>query len=155
MGLYNESGDQTFDFFVTQLDDDEMTSIDLETQSRFRRFVVREKDVLKPWDRHVFAGLNETDSHAVINPLEQLSLNDEGQLIIQFPTRIGTQRYLFTGKELDLIAFCDGGSVGQDTLVSSDRFSDTGLTNKTRTYKGMMSTKANGNGMRVLVLSDG
>ena len=127
----------------------------MEGQGRFRRFVVREKDTLNPWDRHVFAGLNETDSHSVINPLEQLSLNDDGQLVIQFPNRIGSQRYLFTGKEIDLIAFCDGGSVGQDTLVYSDRFSDSGLTNKTRTYKGMMSTKSYGHGMRVLLLTDG
>ena len=154
-GLYDRSGNYVTDFYVNPVVSEELAAFDMEGQGRFRRFVVREKDTLKPWDRHVFAGLNETDSHAVINPLEQLSLNDEGQLIIQFPNRIGTQRYLFTGKEIDLIAFCDGGSVGQDTLVSSDRFSDTGLTNKTRTYKGMMSTKANGNGMRVLVLSDG
>ena len=154
-GLYDRAGNYVTDFFVNPVIADELAAYDMEGQGRFRRFVVREKDTLKPWDRHVFAGINEIDSHSVINPLEQLSLNDDGQLVIQFPNRIGSQRYLFTGKELDLIAFCDGGSVGQDTLVSSDRFSDTGLTNKTRTYKGMMSTKSYGNGMRVLLLTDG
>lgn len=154
-GLYDRAGNYVTDFYVNPVIAEELAAFDMEGQGRFRRFVVREKDTLKPWDRHVFAGLNETDSHSVINPLEQLSLNDDGQLVIQFPNRIGSQRYLFTGKEIDLIAFCDGGSVGQDTLVSSDRFSDSGLTNKTRTYKGMMSTKSYGNGMRVLLLTDG
>lgn len=154
-GLYDRSGNYVTDFYVNPVIAEELAAFDMEGQGRFRRFVVREKDTLKPWDRHVFAGLNEIDSHSVINPLEQLSLNDDGQLVIQFPNRIGSQRYLFTGKEIDLIAFCDGGSVGQDTLVSSDRFSDTGLTNKTRTYKGMMSTQSYGNGMRVLLLTDG
>ena len=158
MGLYNESGDQTFDFFVTQLDDEEMTSIDLETQSRFRRFVVREKDVLKPWDRHVFAGLSERDSTSIINPLEQLSLNDRGKLVIQFPNRLGSQRFMYTGREIDMIGFCGAGAVGQDTLISSDRMS-TGTEGGTgtsgdnrRLYRGMMSTGKYGSGMRILLL---
>ena len=61
--------------------DKELEALEMDIQGRFRRFCVREKDVLKPWDRHVFAGINERDSHAVINPLEQLSLNDQGQLL--------------------------------------------------------------------------
>lgn len=154
-GLYDIEGNFITDFMIDPIIDAELRAFDIEGQGRFRRFVVREKDTLKPWDRHVFAGLNEIDSHAVLNPLEQLSLNDDGQLVIQFPNRVGTQRYLYTGKELDMIAFCDGGSVGQDTLVTSDRFSTTGTTNKRRIYKGMMSTKAYGNGMRVLFLSAG
>ena len=90
-----------------------------------------------------------------INPLEQLSLNDQGQLVIQFPNRLGTQRFLYTGTELDLISFCSAGAVGQDTLISSDRFSTTGTTDKRRLYKGMMSTEAYGNGMRILQLVGG
>ena len=158
MGLYNESGDQTFDFFVTQIDDGELATIDLETQSRFRRFVVREKDVLKPWDRHVFAGLSERDSTSIINPLEQLSLNDRGKLVIQFPNRLGSQRFMYTGREIDMIGFCGAGAVGQDTLISSDRMS-TGTEGGTgtsgdnrRLYRGMMSTGKYGSGMRILLL---
>lgn len=154
-GIYDIDGNYITDFYIDKVISDELTAFDIEGQGRFRRFVVREKDTLKPWDRHVFAGLNERDSHAVLNPLEQLSLNDDGQLVIQFPNRIGTQRYLYTGKEIDLIAFCDGGAVGQDTIVSSDRFSTTGSSDKRRYYKGMMSTQAYGNGMRVLQLGAG
>ena len=154
-GIYDIDGNYITDFYIDTVVSEELSAFDIEGQGRFRRFVVREKDTLKPWDRHVFAGLNERDSHAVLNPLEQLSLNDDGQLVIQFPNRIGTQRYLYTGKEIDLIAFCDGGAVGQDTIVSSDRFSSTGTSDKRRYYKGMMSTQAYGNGMRVLQLGAG
>jgi len=154
-GLTNQFGSRIFDFRVDEFVEQELKAFDIENQGRFRRFVVREKDVLKPWDRHVFAGISETDSHAVLNILEQLALNEDGQLVIQFPNRLGSQRYFFTGKELDLIAFSDGGAVGQDTLITSDRFSTTGTTDKRRLYKALMSTKPFGNGMRVLAMVAG
>lgn len=154
-GVYDVAGNYLYNFTVDEMQNQELIALDMDTQSRFRRFVVREKDVLKPWDRHVFAGINETDSHAVINPLEQLSLNDKGQLVIQFPNRLGSQRFLYTGKELDLISFCAAGAVGQDTLISSDRFSTAGTTDKRRLYRGLMSSEAYGNGMRLLMLVAG
>jgi hypothetical protein len=154
-GLTNQFGSRIFDFRVDEFVEQELKAFDIENQGRFRRFVVREKDVLKPWDRHVFAGISETDSHAVLNILEQLALNEDGQLVIQFPNRLGSQRYFFTGKELDLIAFSDGGAVGQDTLITSDRFSSSGTSDKRRLYKALMSTKPFGNGMRVLTLVAG
>ena len=82
-------------------------------------------------------------------------MNEDGQLVIQFPNRLGSQRYFFTGKELDLIAFSDGGAVGQDTLITSDRFSSPNTTDKRRLYKALMSTKPYGNGMRVMALVAG
>jgi len=154
-GLYDVAGNYLYNYTIDEMQNQELLALDMDTQARFRRFVVREKDVLKPWDRHVFAGINETDSHAVINPLEQLSLNDKGQLVIQFPNRLGSQRFLYTGKELDLISFCAAGAVGQDTLISSDRFSTTGTTDKRRLYRGLMSSEAYGNGMRLLMLVAG
>lgn len=154
-GIYDIDGNYVSDFIVDEVVEADIKAFNLNEQGRFRRFVVREKDVLKPWDRHVFAGINERDSHAVINPLEQLSLNDDGQLVIQFPTRIGSYRYLFTGKEIDLIGFVDAGAVGEDTIISSDRFTVAGGTNKRRLYRGCGSTDAYGNGMRILLLQGG
>ena len=157
-GVFDASGNQISDFIIDEVQSAELDAMDLSTQGRFRRFVVREKDVLKPWDRHVFAGLNERDSTSIINPLEQLSLNDRGKLVIQFPNRLGSQRFLYTGKELDMIGFCAAGAVGQDTLISSDRMSDAsaGGTGSTgdyrRLYRGMMSTGEYGSGMRILLL---
>mgnify|MGYP001239636441 CR=1 FL=1 len=160
-GLYDKAGNYRFDFRIDELKDEELKALEMDIQGRFRRFVVREKDVFKPWDRHVFAGLNERDSHAVLNPLEQLALNDAGQLVIQFPNRLGSQRFLYTGTEIDLIAFCGAGAVGQDTLITSDRFSDAQVNgsatnnNRRRLYKGMMSSEPYGNGMRILMMVGG
>ena len=158
LGLFDSEGNQIQNFSVDEVKLGEIDAMDLSTQGRFRRFIVREKDTLKPWDRHVFAGINERDSAAIINPLEQLSLNDRGKLVIQFPNRLTSQRFMYTGKELDLIGFCAAGAVGQDTLISSDRMSvgDEGGTgtvgDERRLYRGMMSTGEYGSGMRILLL---
>lgn len=154
-GIFDLEGNYVNRFMIDDLPAFELKMLDMETQGRFRRFIVREKDVLKPWERHVFAGINETDSFAVLNPLEQLSLNDEGQLVIQFPNRLGSQRFFYTGKELDLIAFCSAGAVGMDTLITSDRYGDAATGDKRRVYKGMMSSYEYGKGMRILMLTAG
>ena len=154
-GLFDQYGTQLFDFEVSQMTNDEIKAFDIEEQSKFRRFIVREKDILKPWNRHVFAGLPERDSHAVLNVLEQLSLNEAGQLVIQFPNRLGSQRYFYTGAELDMIAFADGGAVGEGSIITSDRFSSTGTTDKRRLYKAGPSSASFGNGMRILYLAAG
>ena len=154
-GVFDLEGNYVDRFMIDDLPAFELKMLDMETQGRFRRFIVREKDVLKPWERHVFAGINETDSFAVLNPLEQLSLNDEGQLVIQFPNRLGSQRFFYTGKELDLIAFCSAGAVGMDTLITSDRYGNAATGDKRRVYKGMMSSYEYGKGMRILMLTAG
>ena len=154
-GLFDQYGTQLFDFEVSQMTNDEVKAFDIEEQSKFRRFIVREKDILKPWNRHVFAGLPERDSHAILNVLEQLSLNEAGQLVIQFPNRLGSQRYFYTGAELDMIAFADGGAVGEGSIITSDRFSTTGTTDKRRLYKAGPSSSSYGNGMRILYLAAG
>lgn len=157
-GVFDSTGNPITDFVIDEVKEAELKAMDLSTQGRFRRFVVREKDVLKPWDRHVFAGLNERDSTSILNPLEQLALNDRGKLVIQFPNRLGSQRFLYTGRELDLVGFTAAGAVGQDTLISSDRMSTgteggTGSTGDfRRLYRGMMSTGEYGSGMRILML---
>ena len=120
----------------------------MDLQSRFKRYVVREIDSVKPWDKHVYAGLNSIDSHAVINPLEQLAFNEEGKLIIHFPTRLSNQRFIFGSSELDMVAFTDAGAVAEDSYTESTRYGD----NLKRYYKGFMSTRPFGNGMRIMLL---
>lgn len=154
-GLVDNYGTELFDFKIDPITGEETKAIQLEEQSKYRRFVVREKDVLKPWDRHVFAGMNERDSHAILNTLEQLSLNEEGQLVIQFPNRLGSQRYFYTGAEMDIVAFADGGAIGEGSLITSDRFSTTGTKDKRRLYRAGPSSKGYGNGMRILYLAAG
>ena len=102
-----------------------------------------------------YAGINERDSHAVINPLEQLALNDAGQLVIQFPNRLGSQRFLYTGTELDLLCFSSAEVVAEASNVPMTTYKPDGTTSDARRYTGLRATLANGNGMRILALVNG
>jgi hypothetical protein len=149
--IYNEVGNTVTEYWLEIMRNPEYDEIDVDLQSRFKRYVVREIDSVKPWDKHVYAGLNSIDSHAIINPLEQLAFNEEGKLIIHFPTRLSNQRFIFGGSELDMIAFTDAGAVSEDSYTESTRYG----ANFKRYYKGFMSTRAFGNGMRILLLVKG
>lgn len=149
--LYNEVGNTVSDYWLEIMRNPEYDEIDVDLQSRFKRYVVREIDSVKPWDKHVYAGLNSIDSHAVINPLEQLAFNEEGKLIIHFPTRLSNQRFIFGSSELDMVAFTDAGAVAEDSYTESTRYGD----NLKRYYKGFMSTRPFGNGMRIMLLVKG
>ena len=149
--LFSATGELISDFWIEDMKNPEYDELDIDLQSRFKRFVVREVDTVKPWDKHVYAGINSIDSHAVINPLEQISFNEDGKLIIHFPTKLANQRVIFGSSELDMIAFTDAGAVNEDSFTSSTRY---GVT-KERFYKGGMSTRPFGNGMRILFLVSG
>jgi hypothetical protein len=149
--IFNSTGEIINDFWIEDMKNPEYNELDIDLQSRFKRFVVREIDTVKPWDKHVYAGINSIDSHAVINPLEQISFNEDGKLIIHFPTKLSNQRVIFGSSELDMIAFTDAGAVNEDSFTSSTRY---GVT-KERFYKGGMSTRPYGNGMRILFLVSG
>ena len=192
-GVYDKSGNYRFDFRIDELKDAELKALEMDVQGRFRRFVVRERDVFKPWDRHVYAGINERDSHAILNQqaivhlynststlqrrvvfgLDEAGIVDiavhGAQLCRKYAEEVtpDTDIYFeyspesYTGTELDLIAFCGAGAVGQDTLITSDRFSDAQVggsatnNNRRRLYKGMMSSEPYGNGMRILMMVGG
>ena len=161
------------------------------------RFVVREYDVLKPWDYHVSAVIPQVDSPAIINPVEQLSITQDKTFVFNFPTPMASQRYIYPNSEMDLICFSGadssteggitnvgtatspkydldgeqdssvgGGSAGASTLKPADTLNyraaytwhtgtDSATTSANRTYAGMQSTKANGNGMRIFTLVRG
>jgi hypothetical protein len=149
--IYNSSSELIQGFWIEAMKNPEYNELDLHLQSRFKRFVVREIDTVKPWDKHVYAGVNAIDSHAVINPLEQIAFNEDGKLIIHFPTKLANQRVIFGSSEIDMIAFTDAGAVNEDSYTSSVRYGD----DKERFYKGGMSTRPFGNGMRILFLVSG
>jgi hypothetical protein len=93
------------------------------------RFVVREQDVLKPWDYHVSAVLPQIDSPAIINPMEQLSITQDKTFVFNFPTPMASQRYIYPASEMDMICYSGADSsiqggyteVGQ---VGNDKYSD-------------------------------
>jgi hypothetical protein len=74
------------------------------------RFVVREYDVLKPWDYHVSAVIPQIDSPAIINPVEQLSITQDKTFVFNFPTPMASQRYIYPNSEMDMICFSSADS---------------------------------------------
>jgi hypothetical protein len=149
--IFSSEGEIETSYWIEVMSNPENEDINIDLQSRLKRFVVREIDTVKPWDKHVYAGINTIDSHSVINPLEQLSFNEFGKLIIHFPTRMANQRVIFGTSELDMVAFTDAGAVNEDSFISSTRYG----TSKERFYKGGLSTRPFGNGMRILFLVSG
>ena len=85
------------------------------------RFVVREYDVLKPWDYHVSAVIPQVDSPAIINPVEQLSITQDKTFVFNFPTPMASQRYIYPNSEMDLICFsgADSSTEGGITNVGT------------------------------------
>lgn len=74
------------------------------------RFVVRERDVFKPWDIHKSATMTGIDSPAIINPMEQMSITPARRFIYTFPSPLVTQRFVYATSELDLISYSSADS---------------------------------------------
>lgn len=119
------------------------------------RFVVREFDILKPWDVHKDCTRHQTDSNAIINPMEQLAITDDNRFVITFPTGLTTQRYMYPKEEIDLVSFSSSEVVAQSSNVPMQTYKPDGTNTDNRRYQGMMSTLPNGNGMRILMLVNG
>lgn len=122
---------------------------DISIEGRFRRFVVREKNVLKPWDIHKLASVNTVDSAAIMHVGEQLSISDRNKTILNFPNRLCSQTFMFTNSELDIIAYCDAGVIAETTYIKTSRYGNE------RIYEALKSTQPNGNGMRIIALVGG
>ena len=74
------------------------------------RFVVRESDVLKPWDFHVSAIIPQIDSPAIINPQEQLSITQDKTFVFTFPSPLTTQKFIYPNSEMDLLCYSGASS---------------------------------------------
>ena len=74
------------------------------------RFVVRESDVLKPWDFHVSATIPQIDSPAIINPQEQLSITQDKTFVFTFPSPLTTQKFIYPNSEMDLLCYSGASS---------------------------------------------
>jgi len=74
------------------------------------RFVVREDDVLKPWDFHVSATIPQIDSPAIINPQEQLSITQDKTFVFTFPSPMTTQKFIYPNSEMDLLCYSGASS---------------------------------------------
>ena len=160
--VYDESGNE---FSVSELNSDSLYILnpydredslaDEFMAKNIWRFVAREFDIVKPWDVHKDCTRHQTDSNAIINPMEQLAITDDNRFVITFPTGLTTQRYMYPKEEIDLIAFSSSEVVAQSSNVPMQTYKPDGTNTDSRRYQGMLSTLPNGNGMRVLMLVNG
>lgn len=86
------------------------------------RFVVRESDVLKPWDFHASAIIPQIDSPAIINPQEQLSITQDKTFVFTFPSPLTTQKFIYPNSEIDMICYSSASSstLGGFTSIGTD-----------------------------------
>ena len=133
-----------------------------ELSKKIWRFVVREYDTFKPWDVHKSATRHQTDSNAVINPMEQLAITDDNRFVITFPTGLTTQRVMYPKEEIDMVCFSSAEVVAEGSTVPMSSYNSGAVTNTTnetgedhRRYYGLRSTLPNSKGMRVCMLVSG
>tara|TARA_B100001248_G_C27377670_1_gene455185 strand:+ start:13 stop:1989 length:1977 start_codon:yes stop_codon:yes gene_type:complete len=141
-------------FYILSPYDREDSLADEFTAKLIWRFVAREFDILKPWDVHKLATKHQTDSNAIINPLEQLAITNDNRFVITFPTGLTTQRFMYPKEEIDLICFSSAEVVAEGSNVPMNTYLPSGNADNRR-YQGMRSTLANGNGMRIMLLVNG
>ena len=96
------------------------------------------------------ADINQADSDAIINRVNQVSLSEDGKYIVTFPARLNTTRYCYS-YELDMIGITSADVVSQDIDVPINVYGES----SSRIYKAMHATGINNTGMRVLVLTEG
>ena len=111
-------------YVIKTIEDRDFPSMEEDNYVSINRFVVRESDVLKPWDYHLSATNHSTDSYAIINPYEQLSITDERNFVFSFPTQLTTQRFYYPTGELDMICISSAGFSSQGGHIEIDKYLD-------------------------------
>lgn len=115
--------------------------------NQYRKFVVRENDVLVPSPKRP-ASVNTVDSPAILNPLQQQSVTEQGEFVVTFLNNLSTSRFRY-GDEMDLIGTVGAEVVGGGTNIEVKVYQD----GYTRTYSALYANRQYGNGMRVMVLT--
>lgn len=114
-----------------------------------RKFIVRESDVLRP-TLSVSATLNTNDSRAIINPAQQVAIDEDSKYIVTFPNGLNTPRHAYT-QELDLLAYTGAEVISMWTEVPLTVYGE----QTPRVYKAMQANQPNDQGMRILMLVSG
>ena len=135
----------------------------------FRRFVVREADVLAPYPtpseprlaNSLYGGATvpmmgvdatnpSIDYHAIMNGEQQVSITENNKYVLTFPNGLNTQRYAYT-HELDMIAYTSADVVSGGTVVPIQVYGES----TPRKYLALNANGPNNTGMRLLVLVEG
>jgi hypothetical protein len=112
------------DYMVKTFEDRDFVQEEEDSYKSINRFVVRESDVLKPWDYHLDATKHSTDSFAIINPYEQLSITDDRNFVFAFPTQLTSQRFYYPQSELDMICISSADFSSHGGHIEIDKYGD-------------------------------
>ena len=134
---------------TTSQSDVDQVIIDERWESGLKKFVVRERDVLKPTPS-VPASYDTEDSNAIINDDQQVCITEDNKYVITFPNKLNTPRYAYT-HELDMIAYTSADVVSQYTEVPLTVYGES----SPRIYKALLANKPNNTGVRILTLKQG
>lgn len=131
----------------------------------FRRFTIREADVLVPAPMATFGTINDSaanpmmgvdatkhsqDYNAIINGSQQVSISEDNKYVVSFPTGLNTARYAYK-HELDMMAYCSADVVSQGTEIPLQVYGESAP----RKYLAMNANGGNNSGMRLLLLVEG
>lgn len=114
-----------------------------------KKFVVRERDVLKPTPS-VPATYDVDDSNAIINDNQQVCITEDNKYVITFPNKLNTPRHAYT-HELDMMAYTSADVVSQHTEVPLTVYAEA----TPRIYKAMTANGPNNTNMRLMLLTSG
>jgi hypothetical protein len=115
--------------------------------TEYRKFVVREKDVVSP-SRKKWASVPSEDSTALINPYIQQSLTESGEFVVTFISNLSTSRYKYSD-ELDMLGTVSAAVIGAGSEIQVTVYGES----TPRTYTALYANKQNGTGMRLMVLT--
>ena len=116
--------------------------------NQYKKFVVRENDVLTPSAKKPAAVATE-DSPALINPYQQQSITETGEFVVTFVNNLSTARYRY-GDELDMLGTVGAEVIGPGTTINVTVY---GESINSRQYTALYSNKQYGTGMRLMVLT--
>lgn len=112
----------------------------------FMKYVVSEADVGRP-SRPVNAEKNNTNSNAIINAAEQVSIARGNKYLITLPNRLNTERFAYS-QELDMFGYVSSDVIGEGSEVSVTLYGE----DVPRVYRALKATGPNNTLVRLMCL---
>lgn len=118
------------------------------------RFTVRETDMNSP-AAATSATTHTADSYAVMNPLQQVSFNENGRYDFRLPAGFNTQRYSYP-YEIDMIGYGSADTSTQKIGIDVQVYKEMdGGNPKMRKYRACAANSPKNTGMRLFLLEQG
>lgn len=118
------------------------------------RFTVREADMNSP-ALATSAVVHTPDSFAIMNPLQQVSFNENGRYDFRLPAGLNTQRYSYP-YEIDMIGYGSADTSTNNIVIDVQVYKEMdGGNPKLRKYHACAANSPKNTGMRLFLLEQG